>query len=250
MKHTFRHQFVIKFGYCGNLFYGTQPQKNVFTVGETLFELLTNAAKKKPKALCFSARTDRGVSAKENIATCWFSEPFNVSEFLDYFKNSDNLGLKNIQVEKTNIHTHARGNSFGKHYRYVINSPNNIHSWKIIPTLNIFTMKSALKYIIGTHDFRSFKASNCSALSSIKTIHKAELMLFNSGEIWIEIYGNAFLRKMIRIIIGLIVEIGVGLRQPDAILTILEKKNRSAAGITAPPQGLTLVKVDFRTNCV
>jgi tRNA pseudouridine(38-40) synthase len=241
---------MIKFSYCVSLFYGLQPLVKFQTAGVILLELLTEAAQETPKALCFSARTDKGVSAIENIATCWFQKPFDVFNFLNHFDKLNKFGLRNIKICEVDANVHARGNSRGKHYRYIINSTVKNHSWRIFSNLNIFSMKCALKLITGTHDFRNFTITQHSACSTVKTIYKAELIMFETGEIWIEILGNSFLRKMVRMLVGFIVEIGIGLREIDEMVKILKSKNRNILSVIAPSHGLTLVKVDFRTNYV
>ena len=236
---------MIRFGYFGLFFHGLQPQKDIPTAGGTLRDLITRAAGQPPKALCFAARTDKGVHAIGNVATFWFKEPFDTQSFLKKIQ-SEQSGLCNIQCLKVAKNIHARGSALSKHYRYVLNSDPET-SWEIVPKLNLKAMQKALNYLMGKHDFSSFRASRCSAGSPIKTIYSASLSLpfYNQG-ICIDLEGDAFLRQMIRILVGVLVEVGTGLRKPEDVLAILDSKNRQTAGITAPAHGLTLVEVKIK----
>lgn len=236
---------MIRFGYFGQFFHGLQPQINVPTAGAALRDQITLAAGQPPKALCFAARTDKGVHAIENIATFWFWGPFEPQSFLDQLHKIQMPGLRNVQGFEVHPKFHARGNSVGKHYRYVLNSQDPETSWQIVPELNLKAMREALSHIEGTHDFSSFRASGCVAGTTVKTIYEARLTESSEGLV-IDLHGDAFLRQMIRILMGCLCEIGTGLRAPEDIKTILDAKNRAAAGITAPACGLTLLSVDLR----
>ncbi|MBL4819167.1 MAG: hypothetical protein JKY15_08105 [Deltaproteobacteria bacterium] len=217
-------------------------------------EHLKSAAGQTPKALCFAARTDKGVHALENIATCWFPGPFDVQAFLKEAHELETPGLRNIKISPVDPKVHARGNSRGKRYRYEINGPSADTSWQIVPKLDSDAIRQALKYIEGEHDFQSFRVSGCSAATTVKKIFEVKLVekafppleKGGQGGFHIEIYGNAFLRQMIRILVGTLCEIGAGFRRPEDIRAILEARDRKAAGISAPAHGLTLVTVYFQ----
>lgn len=208
-------------------------------------DLIIQASGQQPKALCFAARTDKGVHAIENIATFWFKELEDITGFIDKIETTQVLGLNQIRVFQVDPKFHARGNSLGKKYRYCLNGIDDLTSWRIVPKLDLEAMREALSYVQGTHDFQSFRTSGCTAGNSVKTLHEVSLQETSDG-IAIDLYGDAFLRQMIRILVGALVEIGTGLRQPSEMQTILEAKNRRAAGITAPPCGLTLVGVQLK----
>jgi tRNA pseudouridine38-40 synthase len=207
-------------------------------------DALIEAGGQKPKALCFAARTDKGVHALKNVATCWFPEGFEDAPFLERLHAMDVPGLRGIQAERVHEKFHARGNADAKRYSYELNGLDPETSWQIIPELNLDAMREALSCIVGTHDFQSFRAKGCTAGTTLKTIYEATVRHCEQSEaIHIEFVGNSFLRQMIRILVGTLAEIGTGLRPPGAMKEILEAEDRRAAGITAPPQGLTLVEV-------
>lgn len=106
-------------------------------------------------------------------------------------------------------------------------------------------MNKAIKYFIGEHDFKAFKASGTSSKSSVRTIYKAEVIA-NGDKIYIELTGNGFLYNMVRIISGTLLEVGIGKIKPEEIPEIIESKDRERAGKTLPPQGLYLVHVEYK----
>ncbi|MBH1988962.1 MAG: tRNA pseudouridine synthase A [Myxococcaceae bacterium] len=236
---------MVRFGYFGHFFHGLQPQKGLPTAGGTLQDWITECAGQAPKALCFSARTDKGVHALHNIGTFWFPNLEDIPGFLARLQQCPCNGLVNVEAIEVDPSVHARGSALGKHYRYVLNGPDAQTSWQIVPELNLTTMRLALDACLGTHDFKSFQGGGCSAGTTVKTLFHLGLTSNEQG-IQIDIFGNAFLRKMIRNLVGVLVEIGTGLRKPGEMAEIIASKHRQAAGITAPACGLTLVSVELK----
>ncbi len=249
MNASHRAQFLIRFGYLGHLFHGVQPQKDVPTAGGALYEHLSQAAQTPPRALQFSARTDKGVHALMNAATCWFKKPFDAEQFIEIISHLKTPGLLSVRAEAVPRFVHARGSAKGKHYRYVIednclDAPQNIFAWQIIPSLDIFAMQNAASQMLGQYDFSSFRAAGCSANSTIKNMYRISIRrIANSRQIHIDIIGDAFLRQMIRTMVGLFAEVGTGLRSSTEIASIIIAKDRRKAGICAPANGLTLMQV-------
>lgn len=105
-------------------------------------------------------------------------------------------------------------------------------------------MNESIKYLIGEHDFKSFKASGGSVKSSVRTIYEAKVT--RDGDI-VTIYltGNGFLYNMVRIISGTLIDVGTNKIKPEDMKEILEAKDRSRAGKTLPPNGLFLVSVNY-----
>jgi tRNA pseudouridine38-40 synthase len=257
IKITFREimrtQFLARFSYNGGGFYGVQEQPNLKTVLGVLRERIENAANKRALALTVAARTDKGVNALENYATFWLKDEVDPELIKSSVENQKNDGLIFVELSMVSKNVHARGNALGKTYRYLLAdniSPREIkesgNTWDICPPLNLDAMKSAAKILLGKNDFSSFRGGGCQAGSPIKTIEKISIERNENNFISIQIDGDGFLRKMIRNIVGLLAEIGSGLRCPLEVESILQKKSRQAAGIMAPPQGLTLVKVLFK----
>ena len=109
--------------------------------------------------------------------------------------------------------------------------------------LDVEKMREAMTYLLGTHDFTSF-CGNLDEINKERTIYKAEL-IDEAGELTFIFVGNGFLRYMIRIMVGTLIQVGEGRKQPEDIKKILEMKDRRAAGHTAKPQGLYLQRVEY-----
>ena len=118
------------------------------------------------------------------------------------------------------------------------------YTWNVKGKLDIEAMKEAAKYIVGEHDFKSFCCVRTQAESTVRTIYDIQLKRHND-EIYLDIKGNGFLYNMVRIITGTLVQVGKGKYKPDYIKEMLSACDRTEAGQTAPPQGLTLMNIEY-----
>ncbi len=252
-----RCQLLVRFGYDGARFRGVQPQgPGIPTVGQALKQRLLDAAGVPPHGLNFAARTDSGVHALANLATCYFrgvneDEAEDIRRQLEVARDD---GLAPVRAHRVPPTVHARGSSRGKRYRYLVDDgahPADLvrdRSWAVVPILDVAAMREAARFLEGTHDFTSLRGGNCSAASASKTLARVRIggpfaLEHGQRRILIEVAGNAFLRKMMRNLTGLLVEVGAGLRAPADLEAILKDRDRSSAGLCAPPQGLTLLVV-------
>lgn len=246
-----RRQFLVRFSYRGDAFFGVQKQPGLKTVLNALAWRIEFISGQYPRALCIASRTDRGVHALENYATFWlkFDNLLNEKHFKDELSGVFEDDLLDLHVWSVHPSVHARGSKYGKRYCYSIidgcgDDLIDEFSWKVTPHLDVEKMREAAEFFLGIHDFSSFKGQGCQAGSAIKQIY--EISCHRKGrKIYIEISGNSFLRKMIRNMVGILIEIGAGLRSSNSIAQILLEKNRKAAGIMAPACGLTLIRIDF-----
>ena len=154
-------------------------------------------------------------------------------------------------AEEVDERFHSRLNCKKKTYRYIINNSKygtaiyrNLETHVPNP-LDVEKMKQAIKYFEGEHDFKAFKASGTSSKSSVRTIYKAEVISMPNERIYIELTGNGFLYNMVRIIVGTLVDVGLGKVNPEDIPNIIKSKKRENVGKTFPPQGLYLVQVEY-----
>jgi tRNA pseudouridine38-40 synthase len=257
-----RLQLLIRFGYDGARFHGLQPQgPSIPTAGLALKERLTRAAGVPPSGLNFAARTDAGVHALSNLATCWFRgiADDRVPALLADLADARDDGLLFVHADRVPPTVHARGSARGKRYRYLIEDgvedapPERAQKrsfvWRIEPRIDADRMREAARHLVGTHDFSSLRANDCSAASPTKTLATVRVggpfAVEGTGRrrFVVEVTGTAFLRKMMRNLVGLLVEVGTGWRSPDDVPRVLHAKRRDAAGIGAPPAGLVLVEV-------
>jgi len=246
-----RKQFLVRFAYRGERFYGVQEQPQLNTVLGTLRKRIEEALDQKARALFVAARTDRGVHALENYATFYIKALVDIPIFFQKMRMHRNDGLYALSIASVSAKVHARGNARSKIYRYYLQDDvdcakfNGLNRmWAIAPKLDISAMRHAALYLVGKQDFSSLRGGGCQAGSPYKEIFSIDIERSTSGVIAIEICGDSFLRKMIRNAVGLLVEIGAQLRPPESMVEILAKRDRMAAGIMAPAYGLYLIKVN------
>ena len=110
--------------------------------------------------------------------------------------------------------------------------------------LDVEKMRRAAQYLVGEHDFKSFCQVGAQVETTVRTIYSVEI-IEQGSELIVRVCGGGFLYNMVRIIVGTLLEVGQGKKEPEDIEQIIEKKDRSAAGPTAPAHGLMLVKYEF-----
>ena len=256
--------FLLRISYKGSDFRGWQAQPGVTTVQELLENSLATfyaAPLKKFGAeshvfTCQGAgRTDAGVHALDQCVNVLLPD---LEEF-DIHKVS--LGLTEISgrrivvnsISPVDMSFHARFSPHVKeyHYNYYLKKiPNwkvREDYWAVGPVGHIGRMIEVSSVLKGTHDFSSFRASDCEARSAVRTIEAIEVVRHDEFRLQLRVRGTGFLKQMIRIIAGTIVESGKGNLEVNEIRNILDAKNRTFAKKTAPAQGLTLVKIQYRS---
>lgn len=248
-----RKQFLVRFGYAGDLFHGLQEQGDIVTAGAAMRKRIESAFGVRARALTYTARTDAGVHATTNVATFWVRDVEDTEPCMRALEAPRLDGLFGVVVEAVDKSVHARTRDRKKRYRYVLLAGGpagwreDAFAWEIVPPLDVTRMRRAAVHLLGTHDFSSFRAARCSAGTPVKTLTRVDIdgPYYERGRarFVIHIEGDAFVRKMIRIIAGTLAEVGTGLRDPDELPAILEAKHRDAGGITAPAWGLTLASL-------
>ncbi|MEO5702965.1 MAG: tRNA pseudouridine(38-40) synthase TruA [Gammaproteobacteria bacterium] len=235
--------------YDGSGFCGWQIQDHVRTVQACVEQALAKVADRTVKVIT-AGRTDTGVHASGQVIH--FDTVTERSAHSWIFGANANLP-KEISItwaQEVGEDFHARFSATARHYRYVIFNravrPALLHtrvSWDYRP-LDVERMAASAQHLLGTHDFSSFRAVSCQAKNPVREIRR--LTVTRQAElIVIDIVANAFLQHMVRNIAGVLMAIGAGERPPDWALEVLQKRDRTLGGVTAPPQGLTLVAVDY-----
>lgn len=240
-------------GYDGTDFHGFQRQKGLRTVQEELERTLTTLLGH-PVTVKAAGRTDTGVHAEGQVISFWTSCPIPVERLplaLNSLLPPDIVAKRATQVDPN---FHPRFDATSRVYRYLIENrpvPSALlrrYAWHIAEPLNVEAMKRAAEFLIGVHDFASFHASGSDLGSTVREM-KRIVVTKRNGIIAITMEANAFLYHMARIIVGTLVEIGLGQRTPEEMKAILEARDRSVAGKTAPPHGLCLVQVKYGRRC-
>lgn len=236
--------------YDGTRYNGWQNQKSTDnTIQGKLEQLLTRMAGESV-TIFGSGRTDAGVHAMGQIANFKSNSSLTCTEMLAYINEYLPADIAVIDVTEVPERFHSRLNAVEKTYTYRIwNSPvPNVfqrHLLHVVPeALNLDAMKQASALLCGTHDFQSFCATKAGKKSTVRTLVSIEYQTIGD-ELRIHFTGNGFLYHMVRILVGTLLEVGLGSRSPLDIPSLLEQKDRSQAGHLAPAQGLSLVRVRY-----
>lgn len=197
-----------------------------------------------------SGRTDAGVHALGQVANVKLPHPVEPSELLGELNRYLPADIGVIAAEPAPERFHARLNARSKTYRYRIwNSaiPNVLersYLYVLPESLDVAAMERAAADLVGTHDFRSFCGLKRFKKSTVRTI--TDISITQDGaEVRLEFTGNGFLMRMVRILAGTLVEVGLGQREADAMPAVLAAQDRAAAGPALPAQGLALVRVEY-----
>ena len=235
--------------YVGTNYCGWQIQNNGITVEEVINRELTDLLKE-DIAIIGASRTDSGVHAVANIAV------FDTNTKIPAEKISFALNQRlpdDIRIQKSEQVAddfHPRYCNSTKTYEYKIlnrrfpDPLKRLYTHFVYMPLDVDKMKKAAEYIVGEHDFASF----CSAGSQVKTTVRTVYTLDVSKEndiISIRISGNGFLYNMVRIIVGTLMKVGLGIYTPEHVKEIIDSKDRYAAGPKAPARGLTLIGIEY-----
>jgi len=236
--------------YKGTGFHGFQTQPNgVKTVQQALEQALSKVADE-PITLVCAGRTDAGVHATNQVVhfDTLAKRPLKAWVMGTRPHLPNTVGVK--WAADVPPQFHARFSALNRTYRYLMSDSKTssalLHdqiTWSSRP-LNIHWMREAARYLVGRHDFTSFRATQCQAKSPVREIFY--LHLVRRGDLIVmEVQANAFLHHMVRNIVGVLLAVGAGDKPASWVGEILGARNRSAGGVTAKPYGLYLVSVDF-----
>lgn len=240
----------------GEKFSGYQYQPHVFTVQEAL----TTAWKilnKETVSLCGCSRLDAGVHAQHYVlnfhTTSKLSEERIIKGLNGILHSHLSLDISVYRAVFTHSDFHSRFHSKGKHYRYLIWHGYSEHSfltkrcWHIRAKLSFDDIKLALQQFIGKHDFAAFRSADCVAKTTIRNIFNIDVWNHPvySEMLVVDVWGDGFLKNMIRNMIGSGVEVATGKLHKDAITKAFEHKNRTQTGMCAPAWALTLMQVYY-----
>jgi tRNA pseudouridine38-40 synthase len=236
--------------YDGTLFAGYQVQPGKRTVQGELERALKKLHKGEDIRVTASGRTDAGVHARGQVIH--FDSPLNIPvEKWEIALNSllpDDVAI--IGTETVPDDFHARFDANGKEYRYLVHrsarrDPFKRHfAYQYPYALNMDAIRQAAADLIGTHNFTSFCSAKTEVADKVRELQEIDVR--EEGDMLIfRFRGTGFLYNMVRILTGTLLEVGSGERDPGSMPAALKEKNRSAAGKTAPPQGLYLWKVFY-----
>jgi len=238
--------------YDGTALCGWQRQVNGPTVQGHLEDAL---ARMLDHEVCVigASRTDAGVHARGQVASFRTERPIPLHGIRRGLNSMLPSAIAIVEASEAADDFHPRFSATGKHYRYLVltrsdRSPHwRARAWHHPGALDLAAMRQAATALLGEHDFAAFRASGCTARSTKRRIDDIAIAAEASeaGLIGVDVRGNAFLRNMVRIVVGTLVEVGAGRRPIEQVAEILASRDRTRAGITAPPQGLELVSVRY-----
>lgn len=245
-RNFFRYVLIVE--YIGSSFSGSQKQPGKKTIQSELESALSVLTKFNVNTI-FSGRTDRGVNAKGQVVH--FDMPYQIDmhRFL-YSLNAllpDEISVSTInEVDKE---FHSQKSALYRWYRYTINNKSQRSVWlknaiHLQKKLNIEEMNKALSYLLGVHDFSSFKSSSSKNPAFECNMYFAKCKM-EAGVIYIDLIANRFLYNMVRIIVGTLINIGKGEFSSEYMLKVLNYRDRTKAGPTARPEGLTFMSVNY-----
>ena len=242
-------RILLVVAYDGTNYHGWQAQDNADTIEGELNKALSSLLKTEVEVIGAS-RTDAGVHGMCNLAvfdTTMNIPPEKYAYALNQMLPADIVIRQSKEVEAD---FHPRKRKISKTYRYAIHSeefPNPLktrYSCFTYHKLDVDLMSQGSQYLLGEHDYTSFCSVNGTALTNVRTIDRINI-ISQGQDIFIDVTGNGFLYNMVRIIAGTLMEVGKGKISPEQIKDILEAKDRTKAGPTAPACGLTLVDIEY-----
>ena len=245
-------RYFMTFSYDGSKFNGYQKQPKGKTVQQEIETALKKLNSNRQVSLVASGRTDAGVHAYSQHAHFDLEKSIPCKKIKDSINSLISDSIYIIDVKEVSSKKHARFDVTAKEYIYKINmgSYNPIEKdyvYQYNKKLDIAEMQRALKYLEGTHDFRSFVKIDEAKENYTRTIFNTTLTrdMKDVNHITISFLGSGFMRYMIRNMVGMLIEIGQGKYKSEKIIEILEAKDRTKAGICAPACGLYLKDVYY-----
>ena len=246
-------RYKITVEYDGTNLVGWQKQKDGPSVQEFL-ERAINGFSHQTTEVYGAGRTDAGVHALAQVAHFDLDSPLNafkMQESLNALLRELHAPVAVINTEIVDENFHARFSAKGRGYIYRLlnrrgSTPLRLNRvWHLpFPTLDIAAMRDGAQYLLGNHDFSSFRGAGCQALSPVKTLDKLDIDIVGD-EIVFTVEARSFIYHQVRNMVGTLSQVGSKKFVPEDVKRILEAKDRTKAGISAPACGLYLNKVMY-----
>lgn len=243
-------RYFVRFSYRGTNYHGSQTQPNGITVQQTMEEAFSLLLRE-PVSLTFAGRTDAGVHAEMMYAhfdgDTWSADERRNLVFRLNGILPDDIALHEIRGVREDAH--ARFDATERTYEYRIIDHKDVFTrdvcTRVRPGLDLQRMNEAARHLIGRQDFASFCRSHTDVKTTLCDLRQAKWHATSEGTAVFTITADRFLRNMVRAVVGTLLEIGYGKRQPDEMRAIIDHKDRCVAGQSAPAEGLFLTDIRY-----
>ncbi len=245
-----RENYKMLIAYDGSRYYGWEHQPNTDMTIQGKIEHVLEKMAGEPVEVIGAGRTDAGVHAKGMVANAHFDTGLSTDEIYDYMNRYLPDDICILEIRKASDRFHSRYNALGKTYCYTLYvgnaKPLFNRKYVYVPEKvpDIERMQKAAEYLMGEHDFASFCGNPKMKKSTVRLVDEIKIVQRGSY-VNMTFHGTGFLQYMVRIMTGTLLEVGYGKRTPESMVELLEMKDRSQAGFTAPAQGLCMMKVDY-----
>lgn len=248
--------YKLTLAYDGTEYSGWQIQPNAPSIQQYLQEALTSFLGGETMTVIGSGRTDAGVHALNQIAHFKTEHDINPNRLLLALNGLLPRDIRIKKVELAPLQFHSQYSAIGKEYHYhlylerVMDPFRRLYSWHVLRKINLSLLYEAASLFVGTHDFTSFANephAGSVAKNPVRTIYRLEICPTDGG-LRLEFEGNGFLYKMVRNIVGTLIDVTSHRLTLAEVIAIFEAKDRRRAGRAAPPQGLFLVRVNYPDN--
>lgn len=254
-----KRKIRLEFAYEGTHFHGFQRQSPGKRTVQGELERVLSRLTGEPIVVYGSGRTDAGVHARAQVAHFETASAIPVERWPHILNQHLPPDIVVRRAELAPPSFHARYDARAKEYRYWIDRGEvpglwvRRFSWHVRYPLDVEAMREAAGHLVGTHDFTTFSSAKTPLENRVRTLYAVNITeetVQESPLLVISVMGNGFLYNMVRIIVGTLVDVGRGRLAASAIPELLAARDRTRAGMTAPPQGLILWKVLYYNDPV
>lgn len=247
-------RYALKIEYVGTPFAGWQRQDDQPTV-QGAVEVALRRLDTSVGSIAAAGRTDAGVHAEGQVAHCDLArdwDPFRLAEAVNYHLKPAPVAV--TAVAEVADDWHARFSALERRYRYRViarRAPLTRDAglaWRVPGPLDVDAMRAGAAFLVGHHDFTTFRSTMCQAKSPEKTLDAIEITAHPAAggvEVRFDLRARSFLHNQVRSIVGTLERVGAGRWPPARVGTALAAQDRAACGPVAPPDGLTLMGVGY-----
>lgn len=247
-------RFALQVEYNGAPFHGWQRQNDFVSV-QGVIEHALSKLEEGPHKIAAAGRTDRGVHGLGQVAHCDMTRdwtPFRLSEALNYHLKPNPVAIVNCAVVPDDFHARFAATERRYLFRVLPRRAPMTHAdglvWQVKQQLDIDAMQEGANYLLGQHDFTTFRSTICQSLSPVKSLSRLDVQrveTVHGTEVHFDVRARSFLHNQVRSFIGTLERVGTGSLAPIGVKKALDARDRAACGPVSPPHGLYLAGVSY-----